>query len=38
MIMDAAEVLRENGLLAPVAELGTNGSVDAAGNHWAFPS
>ena len=29
MIRDAAEVLWENGWLAPVSELGTNGSVDA---------
>ena len=35
MIRDAAEVLRENGLLAPVSELGTNGSLDAAAGNIA---
>ncbi|PYV75912.1 MAG: hypothetical protein DMG97_05405, partial [Acidobacteria bacterium] len=35
MIRNAAEVLRENGLLAPVSELGTNGSLDAAAGNIA---
>jgi hypothetical protein len=35
MISDAAEVLRENSLLAPVSELGTNGSLDAAAGNIA---